>query len=146
MHLDHNIYKRAFLLYLLGDSIALEREGKKPENYSKDNKAFMNMLNRLYTATKEGTLLQPEFIFMLLLFGILDAVVLLYVITFATSRRTFETSRSVLFWLSFPYYNLILSGILSDLKAKVPVHYHGVSEVCELRQSHLLSPSLHHSG
>ena len=32
----------------------LEREGKKPETYSKDNKAYMNMLNRLYTASKEG--------------------------------------------------------------------------------------------
>ena len=32
----------------------LEREGKKLETYSKDNKAYMNMLNRLYTASKEG--------------------------------------------------------------------------------------------
>ena len=32
----------------------LEREGKKPETYSKDNKAYMNMLNRLHIAAKEG--------------------------------------------------------------------------------------------
>lgn len=32
----------------------LERQGKKPENYSKDNKAYINMLNRLHTAAKEG--------------------------------------------------------------------------------------------
>jgi hypothetical protein len=36
------------------DSIMLEREGKKPETYSKDNKAYMNMLNRLHIAAKEG--------------------------------------------------------------------------------------------
>lgn len=32
----------------------LEREGKKPGTYTRDNKAYMNMLNRLYTASKEG--------------------------------------------------------------------------------------------
>ncbi|XP_028404971.1 uncharacterized protein LOC114527495 [Dendronephthya gigantea] len=52
--------------------IMLEREGKKTENYSRDNKAYMNMLKRIYTAAKEGE--------------------------------------------------------LSDLKAKLPVHYQGVHE------------------
>ena len=35
----------------------LERQGKKLENYSKDQKAYMNMLNRLHTAAKEGEML-----------------------------------------------------------------------------------------
>lgn len=41
----------------------LERQGTQLEDYSRDQKAYMNMLNRLYTAAKEGEVLHINFSF-----------------------------------------------------------------------------------